>query len=121
VATLFDKRITITAAAGDPAAGYPGADAFWKRYRARFGHGEPVAIDGYEATSLLLTSVRQATDGGRDPAQRVKVVQALFSTHRRHSPLGIYSIRHNGDTTLNHYGVYHVSRGRLRFWKSMVG
>ncbi len=121
VPTLLDRRITVTAAAGDPVAGYPGADAFWRRYRARFGAAEPVAIDGYEAMSLLLASIRRATDGGRTRAQRVRVVQALFSTHRRRSPLGVYSIRHNGDTTLNHYGVYHVSDGRLRFWKSMVG
>lgn len=116
-----DSRLMITAAAGDPDAGYPEASTFWKDYRAHYGHGQLVAIDGYEAMDLMLSSIRRATDGGSHQAQRVKVVDALFSTRRRRSPLGVYSIRRNGDTTLNRYGVYEVERGQLRFWKSMVG
>jgi branched-chain amino acid transport system substrate-binding protein len=41
VPTLIDHRLTITAAAGNPdAGGYPQAEAFWKQYRARYGHGQ---------------------------------------------------------------------------------
>jgi branched-chain amino acid transport system substrate-binding protein len=116
-----DSRLLVTAAAGDPKADFPQANTFWERYRSHYGHGQLVAIDGYEAMDLMLASIRRATDGGKKQAERVKVVKALFSTRRRRSPLGIYSIRRNGDTTLNRYGVYRVERGQLHFWKSMVG
>jgi branched-chain amino acid transport system substrate-binding protein len=82
---------------------------------------QPDAILGYEAMSLMLHSISRATRGGRDAAERSKVVQAIFSTRDRHSLLGTYSIDSNGDTSLRRYGVYWVVHGQLRLWKAVDG
>jgi branched-chain amino acid transport system substrate-binding protein len=111
----LDPRMTITVATLDPSL-YPTAGrAFFGTYARRYGVPQPYAIFGYEAMSLLLRAIDRATDHGRKPARRSKVVAALFSTHDRHSVLGRYSITHSGDTTLRRYGVYRVLNGALTF------
>jgi branched-chain amino acid transport system substrate-binding protein len=113
----LDSRVLITAAALGPAASPPSGKAFYDRYALRYGDPEPYAIFGYEAMSLMLSAIARATDDGTEPAQRSKVRAAIFSTRGRRSVLGTYSIKPDGDTTLQRYGVYRVVGGRLRFWK----
>jgi branched-chain amino acid transport system substrate-binding protein len=115
----LDSRVLITAAALGPAAAAPSGQAFYDRYRLRYGDPEPYAIFGYEAMSLMLSAIARATDDGTQPAQRSKVRAAIFSTRGRRSVLGTYSIRPDGDTTLRRYGVYRIVGGRLRFWKEI--
>jgi branched-chain amino acid transport system substrate-binding protein len=67
----------------------------------------------------MLDAISRATRHGRAEAVQSKVLHAIFATRDRHSALGTYSIDANGDTTLDQYGVYHISRGRLLFWKAM--
>jgi hypothetical protein len=43
------------------------------------------------------------------------VIAALFSIRDRQSVLGTYSIDPFGDTTLRSFGIYRISRGRLRW------
>ncbi|MGZ4237376.1 MAG: branched-chain amino acid ABC transporter substrate-binding protein [Solirubrobacteraceae bacterium] len=112
----LDSRVLITAAALGPAASPPSGQAFYDRYRLRYGEPEPYAIFGYEAMSLMLSAIARATDDGTEPAQRSKVRAAIFATRGRRSVLGTYSIKPDGDTTLRRYGVYHIVGGRLRFW-----
>jgi branched-chain amino acid transport system substrate-binding protein len=115
----LDPRILITSAALVRSAYPPSAGAFYNAYTTEYGPPEPYAIFGYEAMSLMLSSVDRATDHGRKAAQRWKVVSAIFSTHDRHSVIGTYSIDRNGDTTLRRYGVYRIVAGRLTFWKAI--
>jgi branched-chain amino acid transport system substrate-binding protein len=121
IPAALDSRMLITAAAGDPDAGFPGAETFTEQYTHTYGPPEPVAIDGYEAMQLMLAAIRRATDDGRQQAQRIKVVRAVLNTRDRSSPLGTYSIERDGDTTIDAYGVYRVSDGRLAFWRSISG
>lgn len=114
-----DPRVVLTAPTlglnDDPAS----ARAFTAAYQRRFGPPEPDAILGYEAMSLFLSAIERATDHGTAPAQRTKVLAAIFSTHDRHSVLGTYSLDRNGDTTLRRYGVYGIVGGQLTFWKAI--
>jgi branched-chain amino acid transport system substrate-binding protein len=113
----FDSRVLITAAGGDPDAGNRLRRAFVLAYTRRYGSPLPAAVDGYEAMRLLLGAVRSATDGGRTEAERVEVVDALHDTRHHDSPLGVYSIKRNGDTTIDGYGVYRIVDGALHFWR----
>ncbi len=106
--------------AGLAASQYPRSGRrFEAAYARRYGSPPPTAIYGYEAMSLLLDAIGRATHGGRAPADRSKVLSALLHTSDRHSVLGTYSIDSHGETTLDRYGVYRVSNGRLVFWKAI--
>jgi branched-chain amino acid transport system substrate-binding protein len=115
--TKLDSRVLVTAAGGDPSAHNPLRHAFVLAYTRRYGSPLPVAVDGYEAMRLLLGAVRSSTHGGRTEVERVKVVDALHATRHHDSPLGVYSIERNGDTTIDGYGVYRIVNGGLRFWR----
>jgi branched-chain amino acid transport system substrate-binding protein len=117
----IDRRVLITVATLDPTVYPPAGRAFYQRYAATFGTPEPYAIFGYEAMSLMLHAIARASDGGRRPVLRSRVIAALFDTRNRQSVLGSYSIDHDGDTTLNRYGVWRVVSGRLVFWKAIGG
>ncbi len=116
----LDPRVLITVptlgVSEDPTA----ARAFYAAYALRFGDPQPLAIFGYEAMSLMLNAIDRATDHGRKPALRSKVLAAIFATHDRHSVLGAYSIDHNGDTTLDRYGAWRVVGGRLEFSRAIA-
>jgi branched-chain amino acid transport system substrate-binding protein len=117
----LDPRVLLTVATLDPQA-YPRAGrSFLVSYTRQYGDPQPYAIYGYEAMSLMLHAIAAATDGGRAEAIRSRVVAAIFATRARHSVLGTYSIRRNGDTTLRSYGAYRVVDGRLAFWKTIAG
>jgi branched-chain amino acid transport system substrate-binding protein len=121
IPVALDPRVVVTAAA-QSAQGYPSAvRRFFVAYERRFGAPEPYAICGYEAMSLMLSAISRATRNGTRPAQRSKVVQAIFATHGRRGALGTYSIQRDGDTTLRRYGVYRLAGGRLEFWKAIQG
>ncbi len=117
----LDSRVLITSPALDPAAYPPAGRRFFALYERRYGVPQPSSIFGYEAMSLMLSSISRATDGGTVEAMRSKVVAALTSTHDRHSVLGTYSINAHGDTSLDRFGVYRVAGGSLRFLKVMRG
>jgi branched-chain amino acid transport system substrate-binding protein len=113
----LDSRVLVTAAAGDEHGRNPLRAAFVKAYTSRFGPPLPVAVDGYEAMRVLLGAVRSATHSGRENVERVKVVQALHATRHHASPLGTYSIKPDGDTSIDGYGVYRIVHGALRYWR----
>ena len=64
--------------------------------------------------SLVLDAIERSQTGKRED-----VVKALFATEDRDSPLGMYSIDDNGDTTLTDYGVYKIENGEQAFLKSV--
>lgn len=116
-----DSRVLITSPALGASAYPPAAHAFFAAFSRRYGPPQPDAILGYESMQLMLSAIRTATQGGRKPARRLAVVHALFHTYDRHSVLGTYSIKPDGDTTLSDYGVWRVIGGSLRFWKAIEG
>jgi len=117
----IDPRVMITVATLAPNAYPPSGRAFYVQYTRQYGAPQPYAIYGYEAMSLMLSAIAQATDRGTGPARRSEVVAALFGTRDRRSVLGTYSIEKTGDTTLRRYGVYRIVGGHLSFWTAMTG
>jgi branched-chain amino acid transport system substrate-binding protein len=117
----LDPRMVVTVATLSRADYPPAGRRFLDAYTRRYGPPQPPAIFGYEAMSLMLDAISRATDHGRYPALRSKVLAQLFATHDRSSVLGAYSIDPKGDTTIDTYGVYHVVDGQLAFWKAMTG
>jgi branched-chain amino acid transport system substrate-binding protein len=112
----LDSRMVVFAPALDPSA-YPrsGRD-FLSRYARLYGPPEPQAIFGYAAMSLMLRAIATGTDGGRKPAGRAKVVDALLATRDWRSVLGRLTLDGNGDPSTRAYGVYKVAGGRLSYW-----
>ncbi len=116
----LDSRVLITAPMLAESQYPASARAFTAAYERDYGAVEPDSIFGYEAMSLLLNAIERATDGGTKPALRSAVRAALFATHDRHSVLGTYSIKRDGDTTLRRYGIYGITGGRLTFWQAIT-
>jgi branched-chain amino acid transport system substrate-binding protein len=114
----LDARVIIASATLDPSAYPASGQAFLAAYSRRFGPPEPPAIFGYEAMSLMLNAIGRATDQGRKPAERSKVVAAIVSTRDRQSVLGTYSIDSGGATTIRRYGIYRLAAGRLSFFRA---
>jgi branched-chain amino acid transport system substrate-binding protein len=87
------------------------AREFDARFRATFG-GPPVpeALQAYEATRLVLDSIRAAGGRGND---RAAVTDAFFATRDRRSVLGTYSIDRFGDTSLNTFAGDRMTRSGL--------
>jgi branched-chain amino acid transport system substrate-binding protein len=104
------RRTYLTAPTLDASAYPPAGQAFFERFRARYGaEPDPYAINGYEAMSVILDSIDRASP----PASRATVVDAFFATRDRQSVIGQYSIDRFGDTTLGTYGAYRLDGGRI--------
>jgi branched-chain amino acid transport system substrate-binding protein len=88
-------------------------------YSRTFGALEPAAIFGYEAMSLMLNAISRATDRGRKPAQRSKVLAEIIGARRAHSVLGPYRIDSSGDTTIKRYGIYRIVGGALSYMEAL--
>jgi branched-chain amino acid transport system substrate-binding protein len=118
---LSSARVIITSPALGASA-YPSQGRAWlAAYARRYGIPEPDAILGYEAMEVLLHAIARGTDNGRQPAERFKVVQAIYATRARRSVLGRFDIKANGDITLSRVGVWIASESRLSFWKALSG
>lgn len=118
IARSLDARV-IVASAMLGTSDYPAAgQAFLAAYSRQFGPPQPPAIFGYEAMSLMLNAIVRATEDGRKPAERSKVVEAIASTRQRHSVLGTYSIDSQGATTIRSYGIYRLAAGGLSFLRA---
>lgn len=99
----------------------PVGQRFTAAFARRFSGWQPDAIFGYEAMSLLLDAISRATDGGRRPPLRSRVVHELFTARDPTSVLGPYTIDRLGDTSLRLWGVYRIRDGRLQFVKALAG
>lgn len=85
-------------------------------YDRRFATaGESYALYGYEAMSVVLAAIRAA---GSDGDNRRAVIDRFFATRDRHSVLGVYSMRPNGETTLSSYAIDRVVHGASVFWRA---
>ena len=87
------------------------ARRFDDRFRTMFGREPaPDALQAYEATRVVLDSIREAGSKGND---RRAVIDAFFATRDRDSVLGTYSIDRFGDTTLSTFGGDRLTRSGL--------
>ncbi len=94
----------------------PPAQHVLGEYERRFATaGEPYALYGYEAMSVVLAAIRAAGNSGDD---REAVIDKFFATHDRHSVLGVYSILPSGETTLSSYAIDRVAHGAPVFWRA---
>jgi branched-chain amino acid transport system substrate-binding protein len=109
------RRVFVSVGTLAPSALPPAGRAVLAQYRKRYGdrHPDPYAVNGYEAMQLVLDAVAAAG------ASRDAVIASLFSVRDRQSVLGTYGIDAFGDTTLGSFGIYRISRGRLR-WSNAV-
>jgi branched-chain amino acid transport system substrate-binding protein len=93
----------------------PVLDRFKKAYNV--DTVDPYGIYGYETMALALDVLKRAGDKAND---KEAVIQELFNTKDRKSPIGTYSIDENGDTTLTDYGVYTIKDGLPNYQKKIV-
>jgi branched-chain amino acid transport system substrate-binding protein len=121
IPTPLDGRMLITVAVPGPGANQAVSRAFVAAYVLRYGAPQPYAVFGYAAMSLMLDAISRATRHGTRPAERSKVLEAIFATRNRRSVLGTYTITRYGDTTLRRYGAYQVVDGRLRLLEAISG
>jgi branched-chain amino acid transport system substrate-binding protein len=99
---------------------YPGGKAFLAAYKARYPGSDPspYAILGYEAMKLGLSTIAGL---GANGDSKSAVLSALFATSNRHSVLGTYSFKKDGDTTLKAIGLYKVgASGNPTFWRTIT-
>jgi len=121
LAPALDSRVLVLSPALGP-SDYPAPTrAMLAAFTKRYGESRPEVVFGYAAMQLMLEAIRRATDDGRKPAQRSKVVAALLARGEHQSVLGPYTIDANGDTSIRSYGIYQVVDGRLRFWRAAQG
>jgi branched-chain amino acid transport system substrate-binding protein len=83
---------------------------FLADFQAAYHHTpQPYAIDGYEAMSVILDSIKRAGAQGNN---RADVVKAFHATTNKASVLGTYSIDANGDTSLATYEFSTIKGGK---------
>jgi branched-chain amino acid transport system substrate-binding protein len=116
----LDPRVIVVSATL-PASAYPAAArAFLAEYSQQFGAPpEPPAIFGYEAMQLMLAAISRATDHGRRPAERSKVVAALIPSRAVPTAAGTVRIDSAGDPTTRRFGVYRVVDGQMSFLEAV--
>lgn len=87
------------------------------RYRRTFGaEPPPAALYGYEAMRSVLQAIHDARSRGND---RSGVTAEYLERRRENSVLGSYEIDELGDTSLQGYGAFGVTGGRLRFERTL--
>jgi branched-chain amino acid transport system substrate-binding protein len=87
------------------------AHQFDSSFRKMFGRPPaPDALQAYEATRLVLDSIRAAGTRGND---RAAVTDAFYAIRNRSSVLGTYSIDRFGDTSLSTFAGDRVTRSGL--------
>lgn len=116
----LDGRMLITVAIPGPDASAAATRSFLEAYESRYGTPQPYAVFGYQAMELLIDAIARTTGHGSRPAERSKVVAAIFGARERRSVLGTFRIKRDGDTTLREYGAFRVTGGRLRLWQTIT-
>ncbi|MEA2186341.1 MAG: branched-chain amino acid transport system substrate-binding protein [Solirubrobacteraceae bacterium] len=105
------RRMRLTSPTLPPRLLPASARAFRARFRAAVGrYPVPEALQAYEATNVILSSIRSAGAMGNN---RLAVVDKFFATRDRPSVLGKYTIDRFGDTSLSTYAGDRLRRSRL--------
>ena len=105
------RRMRLTSPTLPPRLLPASARAFRARFRAAVGREPaPEALEAYEATSVVLATIRAAGLRGNN---RLAVIDQFFKTRNRRSVLGTYSIDRFGDTSLSTYAGERIRGSRL--------
>jgi branched-chain amino acid transport system substrate-binding protein len=105
------RRMRVTSPVLPPRLLPPAARAFENRFRTTFGRRPASdALQAYEATRVILDSIRAAGAKGND---RRAVTDAFLATRDRRSVLGTYSIDRFGDTSLSTFAGDRMTRSGL--------
>jgi branched-chain amino acid transport system substrate-binding protein len=105
------RRMRLTSPTLPPRLLPASARAFRARFRAAVGREPlPEALQAYEATNAILSSIRSAGAKGND---RLAVVDRFFAIRNRRSVLGTYTIDRFGDTSLSTYAGNRLRGSRL--------
>jgi branched-chain amino acid transport system substrate-binding protein len=109
--SAVQRRMRLTSPTLPPRLLPASARAFRARFRAAVGRDPlPDALHAYEATNVILSSIRRASAKGNN---RLAVVDRFFATRNRQSVLGTYTIDRFGDTSLSTYAGNRLRRSRL--------
>jgi branched-chain amino acid transport system substrate-binding protein len=105
------RRMRLTTAVLPPRLLPRSARQFDASFRRTFGRRPaPEALQAYEATRVVLDSIRAAGTKGND---RAAVTDAFYATRNRNSVLGTYSIDRFGDTSLSTFAGDRVTGSGL--------
>jgi branched-chain amino acid transport system substrate-binding protein len=105
------RRMRLTAPLLPPRLLPHAARRFEEGFRTTFGRQPaPDALQAYEATRVVLDSIRAAGPKGND---RSSVIDAFFATRDHPSVLGTYSIDRYGDTSLSTFAGDRMTRAGL--------
>jgi branched-chain amino acid transport system substrate-binding protein len=105
------RRMRLTTAVLPPQLLPRSARQFDASFRRTFGRRPaPEALQAYEATRVVLDSIRAAGTKGND---RAAVTDAFYATRNRNSVLGTYSIDRFGDTSLSTFAGDRVTGSGL--------
>lgn len=112
------RQVTVFSPTLPPDQYPPAGRKFFDDYKASYGESDPdpYAIYTYADMQLLLTAIERAGAKGDD---REAVLKNLFAIHNEDTLLGSLSVKPDGTTTLNRYGVYTIVDGALRFKRTV--
>jgi branched-chain amino acid transport system substrate-binding protein len=114
-----ESRTYLTSVAQDTRQLPPRGQRFVRDYRREFGRApDPFAAYGYTAMALLIDALGRA---GGDANQRDKIIDELLDTDDFASPVGVFSIDENGDTSLDRIAGYRIRNARPAFAAPLVG
>ena len=86
---------------------------YLKDYADEYGAtGEPYAVYGYEAASVVIKAIEDVCAAGKDPTDRATVRDAVFAIKDFPGVLGTWSFDANGDTSLTDVTGYMVKDGK---------
>lgn len=89
----------------------PAVRRFAAGYKRAFGtEARSGALYGHEAMRLVLDAIARAGGKGNN---RTSVTRALFTLGERRSPMGVYRIDRQGNTTSTRYSLLRPRDGRL--------
>ena len=96
----------------------PEGRKFFDDYEKSFGESnpDPYAIYTYADMQLLLDAIKKAGHQGDD---RKAVLKNLFATKDQKTLLGTLSVKPDGTTTIDTYGVYGIANGALKFKRTV--
>jgi branched-chain amino acid transport system substrate-binding protein len=112
------KQVTVFSPTLPPDQYPPEGRKFFTDYGKRFGDSnpDPYAIYTYADMQLLLDAIQKAGNQGDD---RKAVLKNLFATKNKKTLLGTLSVKPDGTTTINTYGVYRIVNGTLKFKRTV--
>ena len=119
ISNALGRRVTLVGTLGDPGL-YPRAGRYLIDRLSTVGGSlvAPAVVSGYAAAELALGCLSQARLVKGLP-NRSSIIACAVAHRHVSKVLGAYRVLRRGDTTVNSYGQYRISRGRIIFAKRL--